>query len=422
MNVLLIGSGGREHAIALAISKSKQIKKLLAAPGNPGMANIAELVKLDIKNHSDVIDFCKSNKIDLVVVGPEQPLAEGIADSLNEADIPCFGPTKYAAQLESSKDFAKEFMAEAGIPTAAFKSFNKDEIEQAYDYLDNHTLPIVLKADGLAAGKGVIICNTHEDAKSSIKQMFEGMFGSSGERVVVEEFMQGEEASILAISDGNDFVILASSQDHKRAYDGDKGPNTGGMGAYSPAKIVTEDIELKIINRIIKPAIDKMKADGHPFVGCLYAGLMIHENEAKVVEFNVRLGDPEAQSVLSVFDGDFLELIYSSAKGMLNKDAISKKAKSHAVCLILASDGYPGSYEKGYEITGIEKAEEQGAIVYHAGTKQQDGKLMTSGGRVLGVTALGNDLKHAIEKAYQYADLIEFENKYYRKDIGQKGL
>lgn len=422
MNVLLIGSGGREHAIAQAISKSPELTKFFVVPGNPGIENIAELVNLNIQNHEEIIEFCKSNNIELVVVGPEQPLADGIADSLSAASIPCFGPTKYSAQLESSKDFAKEFMLQAEIPTAKFQTFSKDQSGDAHRYIDKQTPPIVLKADGLAAGKGVIIPTTINDAHKSIDEMFAGQFGQSGEKVVIEEFMEGQEASILAISDGTDFVTLASSQDHKRALDDDKGPNTGGMGAYAPAKIVTQEVEERIISRIINPAIQKMKSDGHPFVGCLYAGLMINNGEPKVVEFNVRLGDPEAQAVLSVFDGDFLKLIYSAAKGAIDKSSMKSKENGHSCCLILASEGYPGKYEKGHEITGIREAERMNAIVYHANTKKEESKLLTNGGRVLGVTGLGQNLQEAIDNAYKAAEKIEYKNKYYRKDIGQKGL
>jgi len=423
MNILLIGSGGREHAIALALSKSKSLDVLYATPGNPGIASLSKIIKLDINSHNKVIEFCKNNSIDLVIIGPEQPLAEGISDSLNEAGIKVFGPSKNAARLESSKGFAKDFMKKYSIPTANYQVFNKNERDKAIEYIKSQNkFPVVIKADGLAAGKGVIIADNTDVAVETVNEMFEGKFGDSGFSIVVEEFLQGEEASVLAVSDGKNYVTLASSQDHKRIYDNDEGPNTGGMGAYSPAPIVSETVLQRTKEKILSPVIDNMAKEGSPFVGCLYAGLMIENEEPKVVEFNVRFGDPETQAVLSGFRGDFAKLLYSAADNNLDLDSIDTVSDKYYCCVILASEGYPGYYEKGKVITGIEEAGKSGAIVYHAGTKIEDGKLLTSGGRVLGVTGRGDTLKEAISNSYSAVKLINFDNMFYRTDIGKKGL
>ncbi len=422
MNILLVGSGGREHALALYLSKSKSCDKLYSYPGNPGIWKISEKAGKEIKSHSDYIGFCKENSIDLVVIGPEQPLADGLSDSLRQNGIAVFGPSKLAARLESSKGFAKDFMQKYKIPTASFKTFNKTEQDQATDYLRTANYPIVIKADGLAAGKGVIITNNFDESQNTLNQIFSGIFGEAGNAVVIEEFMEGEEASILAITDGKDYLLLPPSQDHKRIFDGDKGKNTGGMGAYSPAPIVNDNLLKQIENEIIIPAINGMSTEGTPFMGCLYAGLMIKDNKAKVVEFNVRFGDPETQAVLPLIKGDFVALVYSAAIGKLDKNKISILENNHCCCVVLASDGYPDNFEKGFEISGIDDAEKNGAFVFHAGTALRENKLVNSGGRVLGVTALGESLKQAVEKAYHYVELISFKNKYYRKDIGLKGL
>ncbi|MCX7735864.1 MAG: phosphoribosylamine--glycine ligase [Candidatus Kapabacteria bacterium] len=422
MNILLVGSGGREHALALSLSKSESCGKLYSYPGNPGIWKISEKVGKELKSHSDYINFCKENSIDLVVIGPEQPLADGLSDSLRQNGIAVFGPSKLAARLESSKGFAKDFMLKYKIPTASYKKFNKTEQNQAIEYLRTIDYPIVIKADGLAAGKGVIITHSFDEAQSTLYQIFSGIFGEAGNTVVIEEFMEGEEASILAVTDGKDYLLLPPSQDHKRIFDGDKGKNTGGMGAYAPAPIVNDSILKQIENEIIIPAINGMSAESTPFQGCLYAGLMIKDNKVKVVEFNVRLGDPETQAVLPLIEGDFAALLYSAAIGKLDKSKISILENKHCCCVVLASDGYPDNFEKGFEISGIDSAEKSGALVFHAGTALKDNKLVNSGGRVLGVTALGESLKQAIEKAYEYVELISFKNKYYRKDIGLKGL
>ncbi|MFH1049785.1 MAG: phosphoribosylamine--glycine ligase [bacterium] len=423
MNILLIGSGGREHALAYALYNSKSIEKLYCSAGNPGIFQLAENPQINVDDYNEVTDFCLNKSIDLVVVGPEQPLAKGIADILKTNGINVFGPSKQAAMLESSKGFAKEFMMKYNIPTADFKKFtieNKIDCKNYLSGLDKY--PVVIKADGLAAGKGVIIAQDKDEAINTINDMFSGKFGDAGTTVVVEEFMEGEEASILAVTDGKDFVTLASSQDHKRIFDGDKGPNTGGMGAYSPAPIVTEDVLEKVKSQIIIPTINGMINEGTPFIGCLYEGLMIKNGEPKVVEFNVRFGDPETQAVLMNFKGDFAKLLYSAAKGHLESTVIENVCESHTCCIIMASEGYPESYPKGQLIKGIEDAEKNGSVVFHAGTKLDNGQLKASGGRVLGVTAKGNSLKEAIENAYNSTRRIHFDNSYYRNDIGKKGI
>jgi len=422
MNVLLIGSGGREHALALAISKSELLDKFYCLPGNPGIQKFARPFDCGLDNYYLISDRCKVKEIDLVVIGPEQPLADGLADFLREKGINVFGPSKAPARLESSKAFAKDFMQKYGIPTAAFKKFTALEEDDAIDYLKNADYPLVIKADGLAAGKGVIIAQTFDEAVDAVKAMFNGKFKEAGQTLVIEEFLKGEEASILAVSDGKDFITLAPSQDHKRAYDNDKGPNTGGMGAYAPAPIVNETVLEKVKENIIKPVIDNMRKEGTPFIGCLYAGLMIDNNEPKVVEFNVRFGDPETQVVLPIFDGDFLRLIFSAARGSLDTSVINNVANGAACCVVLTSEGYPASYKSGFEISGIEDAENEGAIVFHAGTKWEDGLLKTAGGRVLGVCAVADNLKQARDLSYKAVDKINFENKFYRKDIATKGL
>lgn len=422
MNILLLGSGGREHALAKALAASASTGTLYCAPGNPGISTVATRVLCDITNHESVVQTCVENRIDLVVIGPEAPLADGLVNTLQDANIPAFGPTREAAQLESSKGFAKEFMRRHSIPTAQFCAFTVQNAIAALEYVNEHPLPVVLKADGLAAGKGVVIATQREDALSALDEMFGGRFGDAGSSVVVEEFMQGEEASIFAVCDGVNFVTLAPSQDHKRVRDGDEGENTGGMGAYAPAAVVTDDLLEKVRTRIIQPVLDGMKAEGNPFVGCLYVGLMIDNGEPKVVEFNTRFGDPETQAVLSVFRGDFAKLLHSAAVGELDSSCIENIAEGFACNVVLASQGYPGAYEKGRKIAGIDEAEKSGATVFHAGTTDEDGVLSTAGGRVLGVCASGTSLRSAIENAYAAVEHIQFEGKLYRTDIGKKGL
>ncbi|MGA2297072.1 MAG: phosphoribosylamine--glycine ligase [FCB group bacterium] len=422
MKILLIGSGGREHALAHALSKSSTSNLIFAYPGNPGIFQIAQKTFITKMDFMEIKDFCIKEKVDLIVVGPEQPLADGISDYLRNVGLIVFGPSKNAARLESSKGWAKDFMQRHNIPTAKFKKFKNTESKEAHDYLEYSKYPLVIKADGLASGKGVIIANNSGEAQETLDSIFGGMFKEAGNSVVIEEFLDGVEASIMAVCDGNDFVILASSQDHKKIFDGDKGKNTGGMGAYAPTPFVTDELILKVKAQIIIPVIEGMKKEGEPFIGCLYAGLMICDGEPYVIEFNVRFGDPETQAVLSIFDGNFAGLLYSAAKGKIENSTIKNISNGFACCVILASEGYPDSYKKGFPITGIEKAEKKDLIVYHAGTTLKEGELLTDGGRVLGVTGTGQTLQQAVENAYIGIEKINFENKYYRKDIAGKAL
>lgn len=421
MNVALIGSGGREHSIAIAVSKSKSLSKLYMLPGNPGMEQLGECLNLNVKHQNAVLGFCKENKIDLVIIGPEQPLVDGLSNLLRENDINVFGPSKKAAMIEGDKVFSKNLMKKYNIPTAEYKVFNSNQINSAVEYLDSVDFPIVIKASGLAAGKGVLICENKEDAvKGLTKIMEDKVFGNAGNEVVIEEFMEGDEASIFAITDGKDFISLPAAQDHKRAFDGDKGKNTGGMGAYAPTPLITHELLELIEKTIIQPTIDAMNSENIPYSGCLYCGLMITTNGPKVVEFNCRFGDPETQVVLPLLEGDFLKLLYSSAIGEIDKNAI-KYIGGASVCVVAASTGYPGAYEKGLEITGLESQTES-VIVYHAGTKRIDNKIVTSGGRVLGVTSIikENDLTKAKTIAYEALGKINFDGIFFRNDISDK--
>lgn len=423
MKVVLIGSGGREHAIALKISQSKNLSSLYCIPGNPGTEKIATNISLDLSNHQIIIDFCIKEGIDFVIIGPEQPLVDGLSDSLRKNGIKVFGPSKNAAQIESSKVFAKKIMTKANVSTAKYCEFDIKDYDNALKYILEINFPVVIKADGLAAGKGVIISANINDAKEALKQIFEDkIFSDSGNKIIIEEFMDGEEASIFAITDGENFICLPAAQDHKRIGDGDTGKNTGGMGAYAPAPIVDNYLMQKIENDIIKPVLKQMKDSDNEFSGCLYAGLMIKDSIPKVVEFNCRFGDPETQVVLPIIEGDFLDLLFSSASGNLNKNAV-KYNGGCAVCIVAASKGYPDDYKKGFEIVGLDKNDDD-IIIYHAGTKKIDDKIVTNGGRVLGVTAVlnKNDLKIATHRAYNAISKINFEGMYYRKDIAQKAF
>jgi phosphoribosylamine---glycine ligase len=352
MRVLLIGSGGREHALALKINKSSLLDKLFIMPGNPGTNNLGENTDINPSQKNEVLQFCKEAKIDLIVIGPEQPLVEGLSDFLRNENFKVFGPGKKAAEIEGSKSFAKQLMKKYNIPTAGFAVFNSDEYDDALLYLRKSKYPVVIKADGLAAGKGVLICSNFIEVENVLKEIFiDKVFGTSGDKIIIEEFLEGEEASVFAITDGTDFITLPSSQDHKRMGDNDTGKNTGGMGAYSPAPVITNQLLSMIENNIIKPTLKGMKSEGSLFSGCLYAGLMITEEGPKVIEFNCRFGDPETQVVLPLLKGDFLKLLYSSAAGKLDKDAVHYE-DGCAVCVVAASKGYPDSYEKGFEITG----------------------------------------------------------------------
>jgi phosphoribosylamine--glycine ligase len=423
MNVLVIGSGGREHAFALKINQSKKLKSLYCIPGNPGTETFALNFTIDVNNHKSIINFCEEKKIELVVIGPEQPLVDGLSDDLISAGFKVFGPSANSARIESSKAFAKKIMIDASVPTAQYVEFSTVQISEAIKYLESINYPIVIKADGLAAGKGVLICNNKSEAESAIREILEHrIFGDSGDKLIIEEFLIGEEASIFAITDGERFVCLPAAQDHKRIGDGDTGKNTGGMGAYAPAPIITKELLTEIETKIIKPVLDQMLSTGNKFIGCLYAGLIITESGPKVIEFNCRFGDPETQVVLPILDGDFLDLLYSAACGNLNLNAV-KYSGGCSVCVVASSKGYPDNYEIGFVINGLEKIN-KGVIIYHAGTKRETDKILTNGGRVLGVTSVLKtfDLKSAKEIAYQSIHKITFDGIYFRNDIADKAI
>ena len=423
MNVVVIGSGGREHALALKIKERSDLNNLYIIPGNLGTSFLGENIDINPSDQIKIVEFCKEKKIDLVVIGPEQPLVEGLANILRENQINAFGPNKEAAQIESSKYFAKQIMKEAGVPTAKYLSFTSNMLAPAKEYIRSKKYPCVIKADGLAAGKGVFVCYEPKEAEEALNLIFhDKVFGESGEKVLVEEFLTGEEVSVFAICDGNDFVCLPASQDHKRIGDNDTGKNTGGMGAYAPAPIVTPKMFEEIKNRILYPVIKTLNKRNSTFIGCLYAGLIITEEGIKVIEFNCRFGDPETQVVLPVIKGDFLHLLYSASLGKIDKDAVEYNGGS-SVCVVAASGGYPDSFEKGFEITGLDE-QQVCILVYHAGTKEENGKILTNGGRVLGVTSVLPDfnLMLAKDKAYEALRKINFNNIYYRKDIADKAF
>lgn len=425
MNVLLIGSGGREHALAYKIKESPSIKSLYILPGNPGTNKLGENISLDINDPEKLLLFCKEKKIDLVVIGPEKPLVEGLGDFFRANGIKVFGPDSKAAEIEAHKSFAKYFMRKYKIPTADYVEFDSKNFAEAKNFLEKTKYPCVIKADGLAAGKGVIVCANVHEALITLDDIFiKKIFGSSGDKIVIEEFLEGEEASILAITDGKDFVCLPSAQDHKRIGDNDTGKNTGGMGAYSPAPVVTPKILKEVEEKIIKPALEGLQKEGRKFSGCLYCGLMINKEGSKVVEFNCRFGDPETQAVLPVVKGDFLKLIYTAAEGKLDKSAV-KYSGGSAVCVVAASKGYPDEYSAGFEIEGVnEFDQDKSIIVFQAGTKEKDGKVVTAGGRVLGITSVitQNNLLNAQKKAYDALKKINFKDIYYRTDIAAKAL
>ncbi len=421
MNILVIGSGGREHALTWKLAQSPKAEKIYAIPGNPGIGELAECVKdISIEDNSSIVAFAKEHDIDLVVIGPEAPLTNGLADELTKAGIRVFGPTKEAAMLEGSKAFSKSIMKKYGIPTAKYEIFT--DAAEAKAYIEKEGAPIVVKADGLAAGKGVIVAMTTEEALSAIHEiMEESAFGNAGSRVVIEEFMEGEEASLLAFTDGKTICPMISSQDHKRAYDGDEGPNTGGMGTYAPAPVMTEPMLNQTEEKILKPIIAAMEKEGHPYQGCLYAGLMITKDGPKVVEFNARFGDPETQVVLPLLESDLVEIMCACADGRLGEQDIHWSDGS-AVCVVLAAGGYPKSYEKGHEITGLGKAKALDTIAFHAGTSEKDGKIVTAGGRVLGIVAKAASVKEAVEKAYKGVGEVKFKDVHYRRDIAHRAL
>ena len=417
MNILIIGGGGREHALSWKLADSIDEGYIYAIPGNPGMA---ETTDVSMDDNAAIIDFAKGAKIDLVVVGPEAPLMNGLVDDLTAAGIRAFGPTSAAAQIEGSKSFAKDLMKKYGIPTARYEVFT--EAEPARAYVRTMGAPIVIKADGLAAGKGVVVAMTEREALEAIDRIMEdGSFGAAGSSVVIEEFMEGEEASLLAFTDGTVIRPMISAQDHKRAFDGDKGPNTGGMGTYAPAPVMTEAMTARAVEEILKPTIAAMAKEGRPYRGCLYAGLMITAEGPKVVEFNARFGDPETQVVLPLLDGNLYEIMCACCEGRLAEVPIAWK-KGAAVCVVLAAGGYPGAYEKGREIHGIADAEDAGALVFHAGTAERDGNIVTNGGRVLGVVGRGADIPAAVRAAYNAVEKISFDGMSYRKDIAHRAL
>lgn len=420
MNILLIGSGGREHALAWAISASPLCDRLFIAPGNPGTAQCGENVALDIADHGAVADFCKLQGIGLVVVGPEGPLVDGIADDLEAAGIKTFGPSRAAAQLEGSKAFTKELCAEFGIPTAAFARFSDEASAKAY--VAKTGAPLVIKADGLAAGKGVVMAETIEQANDALAMMFSGGLGAAGAEVVIEEWMIGEEASFFALCDGTHALPLASAQDHKRVGDGDTGPNTGGMGAYSPAPVMTKALEARVMAQIIAPTLAGMNQRGTPFKGVLYAGLMITADGPKLIEYNTRFGDPECEVLMPRLKSDIVPALLAARDGVLNAVDL-RWSDDVALTVVMAANGYPGTPEKGSVIKGIDKAAaEKDVLVFHAGTQAKDGEIVANGGRVLNIVALGKSVSEAQAKAYAAVDLIDWPGGFCRRDIGWQAV
>ncbi|MBR1816566.1 MAG: phosphoribosylamine--glycine ligase [Lachnospiraceae bacterium] len=418
MKVLIVGGGGREHAIAVKCSESSRVDKLYAAPGNAGIAEVAECVDISVMDAEKLVKFAKENEIDLTIIGPDDPLVAGVADAFTEAGLRAFGPAKNAAIIEGSKAFSKDLMKKYNIPSAAYEVF--DNAEAALSYLETAKMPIVLKADGLALGKGVLICNNLEESKAGVKTlMLDKQFGKAGDKIVIEEFMTGREVSVLCFCDGTNIKPMTSAQDHKRAKDGDKGLNTGGMGTFSPSPFYTEDIDKFCMEKIYKPTMAAMKSEGRDFKGILFCGLMLTEDGPKVLEYNARFGDPEAQVVLPRMRNDIIDVMEACIDGRLDEIELDFEDNA-AVCVILASEGYPEHYEKGFEITGLDTfKDKEGYYVFHAGTKSEGGKVLTNGGRVLGVTAKGEDLFKARANAYEAVKWINFDNKYMRNDIGK---
>ncbi len=421
MKVLVIGGGGREHALVWKIAQSPLVEQVFCAPGNAGIAGQAQCVDLKVDDLDGLLAFAQKEQVGLTVVGPELPLTLGIVDRFRADGLTIFGADKKAAQIEGSKSFSKDLMAKYGVPTAAYGTFT--DAEQAKDFIRQQGAPIVVKADGLAAGKGVIVAQTEAEAIAAVEDILcEGAFGSAGSRVVIEEFLEGEEASFLAFTDGERIVPLASSQDHKAVYDGDTGPNTGGMGAYSPAPVVTETLHQQIIDQVLKPTIAGMAAEGCTYSSIIYAGLMIKDGQLKVLEFNARFGDPETQPLLARLKSDIVPVLLACAQGDLSGVELEWHDKA-AVCVVMAAGGYPGPYEKGLPIDGLEAAAAlEDLTVFHAGTTEKDGRVVTAGGRVLGVTGLGTTVAEAIEKAYQGVKAISWPKVHYRNDIGRKAL
>ncbi len=425
MKILVIGGGGREHALVWKLRQSPLVEAIFCAPGNAGIAEIAECPDLKPLDIEGILKWARARGIDLTVVGPEAPLAAGIVDRFRAEGMPIFGPTKSAARLESSKAFAKDFMKRRRIPTAGFAAFTAEEYPRAHDFLLRASYPLVIKADGLAAGKGVVVAETFQHANETLEMILKSRaFGDAGEAVVIEEFMTGVEASVFALTDGKRFVTLAPAQDHKRVFDGDRGKNTGGMGAYAPTPFVPAEVLSQVKLRIIKPTLEGMAAEGNPYTGCLYVGLMLTEEGPKVVEFNCRFGDPEAQVVLPLIADDLAEIMMRVAEGTLEAGRIRRHDAS-AVCVVMASNGYPDEYQAGKVISGLDAIDPaEGVVVFHAGTKREGSRIVSAGGRVLGVTAIGggDDLHGTIRAAYRAVERIRFDGAYFRTDIGRKGL
>ncbi len=418
MKVLIVGGGGREHAIAWKCSQSKRVSKLYAAPGNAGIAELAECVDISVMDAPALVKFAKENEIDLTIIGPDDPLVAGVADAFMDAGLRVFGPAKNAAIIEGSKAFSKDLMKKYNIPSAAYETF--DNPDDALAYLETAKMPIVLKADGLALGKGVLICKDLEEAKAGVKTlMLDKQFGSAGDKIVIEEFMTGREVSVLCYCDGTHIKPMASAQDHKRAKDGDQGLNTGGMGTFSPSPFYTEEVDKFCKENVYQRTMDAMKAEGRDFVGILFCGLMLTEDGPKVLEYNARFGDPEAQVVLPRMKNDIIDVMEACIDGKLDEIELSFDEQA-AVCVVLASDGYPEHYDKGFVISGLDTfKDKEGYYVFHAGTKKTDAGVVTNGGRVLGVTAKGKTLVEARSNAYKATEWISFENKYMRHDIGK---
>ncbi|WP_271946374.1 phosphoribosylamine--glycine ligase [Ruegeria faecimaris] len=420
MNILILGSGGREHSLAWAVMQNPKCDRLIVAPGNAGIAQIAECAALDIENGGEVVRFADENAIDFVIVGPEAPLAAGVADRLREAGVLVFGPSAAAARLEASKSFTKEICDAANAPTAGYARFT--EAEPAKAYIKKQGAPIVVKADGLAAGKGVIVAMDEATALDAIDDMFGGAFGGAGAEVVVEEYMEGEEASLFVLCDGESILSIGTAQDHKRVGEGDTGLNTGGMGAYSPAPVLSAVIEERAMNEIVRPTMAEMKRRGTPFQGVLYVGLMIKDGQPRLVEYNVRFGDPECQVLMMRLGAQAMDLMHAAAEGRLAEARVNW-ADDHALTVVMAANGYPGSYQKGSVIKGLDDvSEDSGNMVFHAGTKESDGQIVSSGGRVLNVTARGQNLQEARDRAYELIDGINWPEGFFRRDIGWRAL
>ncbi|GAB5518239.1 MAG: phosphoribosylamine--glycine ligase [Rhodothermales bacterium] len=422
MRILIIGSGGREHALTWALARSPHASELYIAPGNPGTALLGHNVDISVGDIDTLLRFAQEHQIDLTVVGPEQPLVDGIVDAFQAEGLAIVGPTAAAAQLEGSKAFSKAFMAKYGIPTAAYATFSADQHDEALAYIAEQGAPIVVKASGLAAGKGAVVCMTLDEAQTTANDMLRGdAFGTAGEHVVIEAFMEGEEASLFALCDGTDYVLLAPAQDHKRVGEGDTGLNTGGMGAYAPAPVMTPDLIAEACRTVVEPTLAGMCAEGTPYTGILYVGLMMTTEGPKVVEYNCRLGDPETQVVLPLLEDDLVEIFAKLTQGQLG-DMILTPTTGAAACVVMASGGYPGSYEKGKAITGDVDSVSDAVMVFQAGTKRHDGHLVTAGGRVLAVSAVGDDIEAALARAYDRLGEIHFDDAQYRRDIGWRAI